>query len=181
MPQQQQQQQRESSWLIDMRTTFNLVTFVVDTHTACIRPFTRSHMGTRGMGAAGFWAMLAIPLYAGLAEASDLLSYWYLWLGMVICRRIKADKYQHPHYQGWPWMFDWCMKSDLGSRLMEAATMPLLGSIVSAFSEDVGLFVTAGVFSFGLRYAIDAMTSARRREAARIARIEMELMQRYYE
>lgn len=177
----QQQQQRQPSGLLDFRTGFNLGVFVIDTYIAGIRPFTRSHMGTRGMGAAGFWAMLFIPLYAGLAEAPDLLGYWYLWLGMVIYRRITADTCQHPYHQGSPWMFGWCVNGDLGPRLLEAATMPLLGGIVSTFSEDVGAFITAGVFPFGLRYAIDAMTEARRREAARIARIEMEFMQRYYE
>ena len=109
--------------------------------------------------------MLFILVYAWLAESPDMITYWYLWMGMVIYRRITADKCQHSQYRGWPWMFRWCVKSEMTARLLEAATMPLLGGIVSGFSEDVGRFVTAGVFSFGFRYLIDASTEARRREA----------------
>ena len=176
-----QKQPRESPFL-DARTSFYWVVFLADIHTGCIRPLTRSHMGPHGLGWPGFWAMLAIPVYAGLAEAPEMLTYWYWWMGLVIYRRITADKIQHTQYQGWPWMFDWCMNDEMNARAMEAGTMPLLGGLVACLlGEQAGAFVAAGVFSFGLRYVIDASAMARRREAARNARIDMEQMQTYYD
>lgn len=180
MPRQQQQQQ-QPSLLTDMRTSFNILVFVADAHTACIRPFTRTGMGPRGMGTPGFWAMLFIPVYAGLARAPDMLTYWYFWIAMVIYRRLSCEKFQHPDYQGRVWMFHWCMKREIDARLMEAGTMPLLGGILCGISEPIGLFVTAGIFSFGLRYVVDAAAHQRRIEAIRAARMEMEAMQAYAE
>lgn len=173
-----QQQQRESSWLDDARTGFNLATFGADVLNACFQPFTRSGMGTGGLGMAGVGALLLILIYAGLANAPDMLIYWYAWLGMVIYRRITADKSQHTKFHGCVWMFDWCTQHEMTARLLEAAAMPLLGSMIGRFSEPVGLFITFGVFSFGYRYAIDQATVARRRDAGHNARIEMEAMQR---
>jgi hypothetical protein len=175
-------QQQQSSMLMDMRTSFNIVTLIADVHTACIRPLTRSHQGPHALGWPGFWAMLAIPLYAGLADAPGMLTYWYFWTAMVAYRRLTADRRQHTEYQGRPWMFAWFMRDELNMRALEAATMPVLAGVASAFfGEDVGTFISAGIFSFGFRYVIDSMTRARRIAAARNARIEMEQMQGYYE
>jgi hypothetical protein len=172
--------QGPSSMLIDMRTSFNVLTFVADVHTACIRPFTRTHQGIHGMGWAGFYAMLAIPAVAALGEMPGLLTYWYVWMAMVIYRRIKADKYQHSSYQGWPWCFRWCMNNELNMRAMEAGTMPMLAGIASAvFGPEVGTFICFGFFSFGYRYVIDSMTHAQRIKASRDARIEMHQAQDY--
>ena len=166
---------------MDMRTGFNGLTFLADIHMAAILPWTRSGMGTRGMGWPGFWAMLGIPLYAGLAEAPEMLAYWHVWMAMVIYRRLTADSWQHPQYQGRAWMFHWCMKRELDARLMEAGTMPLIGGILCGISEPIGLFVTAGFFSFGFRYVVDVAAHARRQEAVARARIEQEAMQAYVE
>jgi hypothetical protein len=179
MPRQQQQQ--ESSMLIDMRTSFNLLNFLADAHTASIRPFTRSGMGTRGIGAPGFWAMLLILAYAGFANAPEMILYFWAWLAMVVYRRITADRRQHTDFQGWVWMFDWCLKDELKAHLLEAVSMWAIGGFLCGFSEPLGQFVMLGAVSFGVKYAINAATVARRREAAHNARIEMETMQRQFE
>jgi hypothetical protein len=169
------QPQREPSMFIDQRTAFNLCTFAADAAMRCFTPFTRCHQGTRSMGLAGFGAMLLIPLWAGFAHAPDMLAYWHFWLAMVIYRRITADRVQHTQYQGWPWMFRWCANSELNARLGETAAMPVLGGIVSAFSEDVGRFITVfGTFSYVYRFILDAMTVAHREQAAHNAIRQME-------
>jgi hypothetical protein len=176
-----QQPQGGPPLFIDMRNAFNIATFIADVGAATIWPFTRCHMGTRGMGMAGFWAMLFIPIYAGLARAPDLLAYWHLWLAMAVYRRITADRLQHTQFRGWPWMFLWWTRSEMSARLAEAAAMPILGAIVSAFSEDIGRFIiVVGTFSFSYRYVLDAMTEARRQEAAWNAIREMEAMQKHF-
>jgi hypothetical protein len=182
MPGQQQQQPNNSPMLIAMRPAFTIATFFADVATASIRPFTRYREGTRGMGTAGFWAMVSIPVYAGLAEAPDMLAYWHLWLAMAIYRRITADPAQDTRFQGFAWMFTWCTNSELSAKLMEAAAMPVIGGIVSsALSEDIGHFITVvGTFSFAYRYVLDAMTEARRRELAQNAIREMEAMQKHF-
>jgi hypothetical protein len=172
-------QQQDKSVFTDMRTAFNVFTLGADIVTACVRPFTRSRIGTSGMSWAGFTAMIAIPVYAATAEAPGMLGFWHAWLAMVIYRRITADTHQHSQYQGLPWMFAWC-RSELTARALEAGTMPLLGSAAGTlFGEDVGLFISASTFAFAYRYVIDRMTVARRNEAARNARIEMESTQHY--
>jgi hypothetical protein len=178
----EQQQQHQSSWPNDARAGFNLVTFAADVHIACIRPFTRSGMGTGGMtGMASLGAMLFIPIYAGLVEAPEMLTYWYAWLAMAIYRRIKADKSQHTEFHGIVWIFDLCVQRERTAQLLEAATMPVLGAIIGQWSDDVGLFITTGVFSFGYRYVINVAADARRRAAAHNARIDMEAMQREFQ
>ena len=68
------------------------------------------------------------------------------------------------------------------ARLLEVAAMPFIGGIVSGFSEDVGYFITTvGTFSFAGRYVIDAVTIARRKEAAHNAVIEMEHFHQYFQ
>ena len=178
MPRQQQQQ---PSLLTDMRTGFNVAILIADAHSACIRPLTRTGMGVRGMGTPGVLALFFIPVCASLAESPDLLTYWYGWIAMVIYRRLKAEPFQHPDYQGRVWMFHWCMKDEINARLMEAGMMPIIGGFLCQISEPIGLFVTAGFFSFGLRYVVDAAAHRRRKEAIRAARLEMEAMQRYAE
>lgn len=61
--------------------------------------------------------------------------------------------------------------------------MPIIGSIVSSvFSEDIGRFITVvGTFSYAYRYVLDAMTVARRQEAAHNAIHEMEAMQVHFQ
>jgi hypothetical protein len=178
MPPQQKQQQ---SFLVDMRASFNIVNFLADIHTAAIRPWTRSGMGTRGMGAAGLFAGVLILGYAGFAEAPEMITYFWAWLAMVVYRRITADKREHTHYQGRVWLFHWCLKDELNARLMEAGTMWILGGVLAGVSEALGQFVVAGLFSFGLKYVIDAATVERRREAAHNARIEMETHHQSFE
>jgi hypothetical protein len=175
------QQQQEPSMLLDLRTSFNIANFLADTHSACIRPFTRTGMGARGLGAPAFFAAILILAYAGNAHAPDMLLYFQAWLVMVVYRRITADKTQHSHFQGWVWMFDWCVKNELTARLLEAGSMWIIGGILSGFSEAIGRFVSAGVFSLGLKYLIDASTVQRQKEAAHNARIEMAAMQRRLE
>jgi len=177
----QQQQQQQPSMLVDMRTSFNIANFLADIHSACIRPFTRTGMGARGLGASGFFAGILILAYAGFADAPDMLLYFQAWVIMAVYRRITADKTQHSQFQGFVWMFDWCVKNELTARLLEAGSMWVIGGILSGFSEAVGRFVSAGVFSLGLKYLIDASTIQRQKEAAHNARIEMEAMQRRLE
>jgi|SRR5271166_497525 len=176
------QQQQEPSMLVDMRTSFNIANFLADTHSACIRPFTRTGMGARGLGAPGFFAGILILAYAGFADAPDMLLYFQAWLIMAVYRQIfSVDKRQHTQFQGFVWAFDWAIKNELNARLLEAGSMWIIGGALSGFSEAVGRFVSAGVFSLGLKYLIDASTVQRRKEAAHNARIEMEAMQRRLE
>jgi hypothetical protein len=177
----QQQQPNHSLLPIDMRTGFNIWIFIVDAWCAGLWPFTRCHMGTRGMGTAGFWAMLFIPIYAGLAEAPDLLAYWHLWLAMAIYRRITADPVQDTRFQGFVWMFNWCTKSEMTARLLEAASMPLIGGILSTFSEDIGRFLTLAIFPLSFRYLVDALTIAKREEAVANAIHDMNAMQVHFQ
>jgi hypothetical protein len=180
MPRQQQQQQ-EQTFPVDMRTSFNILYFVVCFFTMTILPFTRSRMGTRGVGAAGFWAMLFIPLYAGTVHSDAILTFWYAWVIMVIYRRITADKNQHPQFTGWVWMFDWLIKDELNARRLEAVSMLIVGNLLKEWSEPVGQFVIYGSFSLGAKCVFDAMTRARQKEAAHIARIEMLAMQERFQ
>jgi hypothetical protein len=164
-----------------MRTGFNVATFLADVGMACFLPITHSHQGAHSMGKAGFCAMLAIPIWAGLARAPDLLAYWHFWMAMAIYRRITASPAEHTQYRGRPWMFSWCTNSEMTARLLEAASMPLLGAIVGELSLDVGRFVTVvGTFSFAYRYVLDVMTEERRSEAAWNAVREMEAMQHHF-
>jgi hypothetical protein len=176
-----QQQQQTPSILLDMRTGFNLAMFAADVHTACIRPITRSGMGTRGMGAPGFWAMLLIPTYAAAADAPEMIRYFWVWLALVVYRRIRADKRQHTQFQGWVWPLDWCVKNELTAHLLEAVSMLLIGSMLTGISEALGMFISAGFVSFGFRYVIDAMVIQRQKEAAHNARVEMQAMQGHFE
>jgi hypothetical protein len=177
-----QQQQQQPSWLIDMRDSFNIVNFLADGHTACFRPFTREGAGPHGLGAPGFFAGAAfLPLWAGMTDSPDMLLYWQAWIIMVVYRRIMASKQEHPHYQGRVVVIGRFVKNELHARLMEAGAMWVLGGVLSGFSEDIGYFVTTGLFSFGFKYVIDSWTVARRREAARKAIVEMQAAQYEFE
>jgi hypothetical protein len=175
------QQQEKQSMLIDMRTSFNILYFVASIHAKCIEPFTRSGMGTRGIGAAGFWAMLFIPAYAGTVHADEMLAYWHAWVLMVIYRRVTADRKQHTDFGGWVWMFDWLIKDELNARRLEAVSMLVLGNLLSAWSEAVGQFVTYGFFSLGIKCVIDGINRARQKEAAHNAPLEMWAMQQRFQ
>jgi hypothetical protein len=161
----------------DARNVFNIATIAADVHTACIRPLTRMRMGTRGMGAAGFWAMLAIPIYAATVQSELMLTYWYVWMAMVIFQRLKADKIQHHAFQGFVWMFDWCIPNEIAARWCEAASMFAIGSLLMGWSEPLGQFVFYSGFSFAFRCLIDGMTRQRQIEIAHNAGVEMWQMQ----
>jgi hypothetical protein len=173
--------QQPPSMLIDMRTSFNLLNFVADVHTAAIRPFTRSGMGTRGLGAAGIWAGGLLLVYAGAANAPEMLRYAWVWLALVVYRRLTADRRQHSQFQGIVWMFDWLFTDEMKARLLEVVVVWIVGSYLCRFSEPLGQFVAWGALSFAFKYAVHAATRARQSEAAHNARVEMETMQRRFE
>jgi hypothetical protein len=174
------QQKEKSSYLIEMRHAANLLFFITDAHAMCILPFTRSHMGKRGVGAAGFWAMIGIALYAGTMNAPEMITYWYVWLCMCIYRRIFADRNQHTQYRGWVWAFDWCVRDELTARRLEVAAVFALGIAVMEWSQAIGQFLVYGSFSLGVQSSLAAMHRTRRLEAAHNARLEMETMQQQF-
>ncbi len=171
------QQQQEQSFHTDMRTGFHILYIGTNVLTAGVRPVTRSGMGTRGIGAPGFWTMLFIPLYAGTTNSPEMLTYWYVWVVMVIYRRITADRHQHTNFQGWVWAFDWLIKDELNARRLEAVSMLIVGNLLSAWSEPVGQFVSYASYALGVQCVLDAMTRTRQKEAAHNAKVEMLAMQ----
>lgn len=177
----QQQQPNNSLLPIDMRTGFNIWTYGADVWCVCLWLFTRCRMGKHGMGMAGFWAMIFIPIYAGLTRSHDLLIFWHYWMAMAIFRRITHDPAQDSRFRGFVWMFSWCTNSEMTARLLEAASMPLIGTLVSAFSEDVGRFITLGTFPLAYRYILDALTIAKREEAVANAIHDMNAMQGHFQ
>src|SRR5690349_21771385 len=104
-----QRPQQEPTSPYNLRSSFDLVMFTATILSMCILPLTRRRMGRRCMGRHGFFAMLLIFFYAGLQNSIDMFHYLYVWIGMVIFRRLTADKQQHTRYPGSVWLFDWCI------------------------------------------------------------------------
>jgi len=166
---------------MDVRTGFNIAYFIACVHAMCILPFTRSGMGTRGIDATGFWALLLIAFYTGEMHCPEMLTYWYVWVVMVVYRRLTTDKRQHTQFEGWVWPFQWIVRNEVIAKWLEALSMLILGTLFKKWSEPVGQFLFYGFFSLGFKCVIEGMHRARQKEAAHNARFEMLATQRRFQ
>jgi hypothetical protein len=141
------QQQRPRSMLDDARDGFNLATDFMNVFNLTIVVFTRAGFGVWGVGSYGLWAMALIFAYADVMNSAAMLVYLALWLFMAIIQKLFADRSQHSHYRGSPWMFDGITDDEHLARFMEAAAMLPIGSLLYGIAPDLGRFVQAGAWT----------------------------------
>jgi hypothetical protein len=170
-------QQTQPGFQIGPRQTFQYSHFFVDAYAMCFYPFIRYGMGKRGIGAAGFFALIIMLLYAGSTRSEGMLIYMKAWCIFAVYRRIRHDNNQHTNFPGWPLLTDWLIKSDRFARAAEAVLVYVIGTYISDWSDPVGLFVAWGALPLAIKCFIYFAAYERQTEAAHNAIVQMQIVQ----
>jgi hypothetical protein len=170
-------QQPDPSLNARMKESFHWLYFLANAYAACLLPFIRHGMGTRGIGAAGFFAWLLMLAYAGHTASPEMLIYIKAWFVFAVYRRIRADRRQLTGYQGWPLLTGWLIRSDRLARAVEAVLVYLIGSHLCQWSESVGRFIACGAYALAAKLYIETAIQRQHQEAAHNAVVQMEIMQ----
>jgi hypothetical protein len=170
-------QQPDGSFPIGTRQTFQYSHFFADAYVMCFLPFLRYGMGKRGIGAAGFFALIIMLLYAGTTGSDDMLMYIKAWFIFAVYRRLRYDKRQHTNFPGWPLLTDWIIKSDRLALAAEAVLVYVIGTYLYDWSEPVGQFVAWGALPLALKCFIYFAAYERQKEGAHNAIVQMQITQ----
>ena len=170
-------EQPPNGFPIGARQSFNYLHFFVDAYAMCFFPFIRYGMGKRGIGAAGFFALIIMLLYAGSTGSDDMLLYIKAWCIFAVYRRLRHDRQQHTNYPGWPLLTDWLIKSDRFARVGEAGLVYVIGTYLYEWSAPVGQFVAWGALPLAIKCFIYFAAYERQTEAAHNAIVQMKITQ----
>lgn len=155
----------EDSFFMDLKTSTNLAYILADIHSLCLIPFLRVGTGTRYLGLRGFLAFGLQWLYGGLNNAPEMMAFSCLWLAFAIYRRATAVRRESTDFQGYPFLTAWMFKDDMTALLAEALLMLPLGAALSRVSEPLGMFVSFGAVSLGVKYAFTVAIRSREIDA----------------
>jgi hypothetical protein len=169
--------QQPEPFLPDMRSSANLIYWLVSAFGMTVLPFVRQGFGKHGIGLPGLLAGAIIWLYAGLADAPEMLTYFVVWAAFCIYRRMTHDPRQHTQYQGYPLLTGWLFKSEMTARLAEAGLVWIAGGILSGLSPALGQFLSFGAYALSLKYMLDGAVIERQKEAAHDAITTMKIQQ----
>lgn len=137
-------------------------------------PFLRSHCGSHAFYK--LWpTAVYIPLYAGFANAPEILHWFYPWLIALIFRGLTYDRNQDSNYRGWPWLAGLFCRRERTARFLEALLLLGAGYWLEGPTGNFLMIGAAGLF---VTLRIDAMVVGARERMIRDARIRGEQMSR---
>ena len=97
-------------------------------------------------------AMLAIFWYAAETRSDVMMTYLWVWLGMVIWRRLTPGKGVTTEYQGKPWLTAWLVKNEMFARIAEAVLVFAVAQYMMPQSPPLGQFLVWVSMACGLKY-----------------------------
>ncbi len=151
MPKEQQQQ---GSLVQDMKNSFNLSLWLINSLCLCFFVFIRSGMGTRALGWEGLIVFGSLPMLAALLHSNAMLLFWKAWIVMALFRMLTADRNQHTRYPGWPWVMSILTLGLLGeSKLRFLEPFMLLG--VAYLISDVSMPAAKAIAFGGIAIGIN--------------------------
>ena len=160
------------------KESLNWLYFLANTYAVCVLPFLRKNMGIRAIGTPGFFAWLAMLLYAGHTGSPEMLLYIKAWFACVLYHRfIRPDRRQDTGFQGWPILTDWLIKRDTPARALEAVLVYLIGWQLCAWSESVGQFVAYASYALTVKLFVQSAVQRQENEDTHNAIVRMQIMQ----
>jgi hypothetical protein len=177
-----QPDQKGPGFQMSMGDTFNLFYFVARGHATCFTVFTRHTFGQQALGWNGLCAFLLIPLYAGFADAPEMLRFWALWVIALVLQRVRTawavvhGRKLHSQYGGHPWLGYLIpfVKSYRAAVAAECAAVFLAGVLLCSVSEAVGMFTAIGFWSLLIVYGVERQALLMEARRIRDAEIEMQ-------
>ena len=136
---------------MSMKDSFNVLMLACNALGACVVPFLRTGFGKNYPGAAAFWALIGMLLYAAFAQVPEMFPYIVVWLVFLVIQRARTfsdarkGKVVHSRYWG-DSIFARFVRKEKTARGMELMLCFLAGVLLCSWSPGVGGFVMiAGV------------------------------------
>jgi hypothetical protein len=183
-----QQQQPRASMRDQVNGTLAVFYWLIVSHETCIVPFIRCHFGSKYFGLNAIGSLVIILLYAMATESTEMVQFFYWWLGALIVQRVitfrdlQEGRVEHTRFSGQSAIARF-FKSVSGPgecRTFEAMLCLAVGALLTNVSDPLGKFVMAGFLSIKGGQTIDYMMTRARMQAMNDAEIEArQTMQQY--
>jgi hypothetical protein len=159
---------------------FNVFYFLVTAYAWAFFPIIRCRFGRRAGGLPALVAMVGILWYAAQKHSNEMLIYFWVWVVMLVYRKLTSIKGVISEYQGWPYLTAWLTGNEMVARLLEAALMFVVGNYLYAVSEPLGHFVAFGSLALAFKLWAEWIYESRMDDAMEDAKILMEMrMERF--
>ena len=148
----------------DLRTSFNLLYFGIDSYSKCFTVFSRRYFGGEALGFSSLAALGIMLVYAAHNPASNGMRLFIpMWMFMLVVQRVGTrlagwrGMTIHSRYVGQPWLglaFPF-VRTELAARWMEALSFFAIGTFLGEYDLALGQFVLFGCFGLVVKNAMD--------------------------